>query len=277
MAWWWLAIIGLLIPAYYGVYLYAFGLKNPAGLSRGRRIIGWIAAIMFLAIGFIFANGLSLMTNLQAWSGVYLDHQVAAAATGTALNTGDPTLWPRWLLMFGLALGTTAIWALFDAAWFAGHESESYRRQAQGFAWKLYLVSAIWAAVAGSWYVFGTWRAEVRAAMFAWPTVVLTVLTAVSSGLPLAWLWLRRNAALKRAEVTAIALSHVGVLTLNAVSRQIVQNLELRPYFDVANQPAAPQWGPMAVFLVVFVVGLGIVAWMIAQVVAAERSKPERI
>ena len=28
MAWFWLAIIALLIPAYYGVYLYAFGLRN---------------------------------------------------------------------------------------------------------------------------------------------------------------------------------------------------------------------------------------------------------
>ena len=39
MAWFWLAIIGLLIPAYYGVYAYAWGIRNgdraawPAGES----------------------------------------------------------------------------------------------------------------------------------------------------------------------------------------------------------------------------------------------------
>ena len=31
MAWFWLAIIGLLIPAYYGVYVYAFGLATTRG------------------------------------------------------------------------------------------------------------------------------------------------------------------------------------------------------------------------------------------------------
>ena len=33
MAWFWLAIIGLLIPAYYGVYVYAFGLSRESNVA----------------------------------------------------------------------------------------------------------------------------------------------------------------------------------------------------------------------------------------------------
>ena len=67
-----------------------------------------------------------------------------------------------------------------------------------------------------------------------------------------------------------MAAAHLGVLTFNAVSRQIVQNVELKRFFDVAAQPAEPQWGPMIVFLALFLVGLGVIGWMVAQVVRVE-------
>ena len=35
--------------------------------------------------------------------------------------------------MFGLALGTTAVWVLFDAAWFARRESAGVSRLGQAF------------------------------------------------------------------------------------------------------------------------------------------------
>ena len=34
MAWFWLAVIGVLIPAYYGVYVYAFGLGDAGGKMK---------------------------------------------------------------------------------------------------------------------------------------------------------------------------------------------------------------------------------------------------
>ena len=102
---------------------------------------------------------------------------MAGAALGTALNVADPTLWPRWLLMFGLALGTTAAWMVVDAAWFAARESEAYRAWARRFAPKLAAVGVAWFAAAGSWYVFGTWPGELRETMFGGPLIVLTLAT----------------------------------------------------------------------------------------------------
>ena len=103
--------------------------KHPEGGS-GKRFLtpfppswrtaaGWIAALFFLCIGFLFANGLSLMDHVARWPELWLTHSESGAALGTALNVGDATLWPRWLLMFGLALGTTAVWARVDAEWLA--------------------------------------------------------------------------------------------------------------------------------------------------------------
>ena len=55
MAWFWLAIVGMLIPAYYGVYVYAFGLgEGGKGLTPLKRGAGWFAAALFVVIGFLF-------------------------------------------------------------------------------------------------------------------------------------------------------------------------------------------------------------------------------
>ncbi len=206
MAWFWLAIIALLIPAYYGVYLYASGLRDGGpGMTPLRRGAGWVAAGLFLVIGFIFANGLSLMTNVGAWRGLWEAHSVGGAATGTAMNTADATLWPRWLLMFGLALGTLAGWAVVDATWLAARESDDYKRWARQFALRTAIASAVWATVAGAWYVLGTWSTEVRAEMFGFPTILLTLLTAASPWFAAALLWTWRRREIGQREVLAIA------------------------------------------------------------------------
>jgi hypothetical protein len=123
--------------------------------------------------------------------------------------------------------------------------------------------------VAGSWYAFGTWPADTRQAMFLSPWVLLTGMTALAPGLPWLLLWLarRREGELDRGWASLVALSQFGVLAVNAVSRQVVQHLEIRPYFDIVAQPTDTQWSAMAVFLGAFVVGLGVVVWMIWQVV----------
>jgi hypothetical protein len=272
MAWFWLAIIVLLIPAYYGVYLYAWGLRDgPNALTLGRQLAGWLAAVFFLAIGFLFANGLSLMDHVGRWPELYNHHQTAGAVWGTALNVGDPTLWPRWLLMFGLALTTTAVWVLADTAFFFPDASEEYKAWAWGFAKRLYTVGMIWAAGAGTWYVFGAWTKELRQEMFSGGLIVLTVLTAVAPGLPWLMIVTEKRCPAKRPLVAGIALAQLGVLAVNAVSRQVVQNLNLKEYYDVLHQKTELQAGPLVMFLVVFVFGLCVLAWMIAQAVKVRR------
>ncbi|HUT14275.1 MAG TPA: hypothetical protein VMY42_27565 [Thermoguttaceae bacterium] len=265
MAWFWLLIVVLLIPAYYGVYFYASGLRGEAGLTPARKAAGWTSAVFFIAIGFLFANGLSLMAHVERWPELWQAHRMGGAALGTALNIGDPSLWPRWLLMFGLALTTTAAWVFFDAAFFARAESEDYRRWAARFAPGLYTFGMIFFAAAGSWYVFGTWPAELRQTMTAGGLLVLTMATGMAPGLPFLLLWMRRNGLPTRAAAALIALAQFGVLGINAISRHLVQKVSLEGFLDVSAQPLAVQWGPMAVFLTTFLLGLGVIAWMLAQ------------
>jgi hypothetical protein len=292
MAWFWLAIVALLIPAYYGVYAYAWGIRSgskkgtvtfcaehPRGHSGKRGLspfpamagwriaAGWCAAVFFICIGFLFANGLSLMDHWGRWVELWKQTSTAGAALGTALNVGDPTLWPRWLLMFGLALGTTAVWLLIDAFWLAAPTADDgYCQWALRFGRKLYTLALIWTAAAGAWYVFGTWSTDLRAEMFGWPLLPLTVATAMAPGLPWLVMFLADRFPSRRVAVAAIAICQFGVLGINAASRQIVQNVNLRLFLSILSQPLDVQWGPLVLFLVVFVTGLVVIGWMIAQV-----------
>jgi hypothetical protein len=272
MAWFWLAVIGLLIPAYYGVYYYAWGWKDDEPVAPRRQAVGWLSAGLFIAISFLYANAMSLMTNLDGWFDVWRGHSVAGAALGTGLNLADPTLWPRWLLMFGLALGTTAAWMVVDAAWFANRESDEYHAWVRQFAPALAAVGVVWAAAAGSWYVFGTWPGELRETMFGGWLMPLTLATGAAGGLPLVLMLTLGRTQPGRMTATVIGLAQFGVLGINAISRQVVQNLEIGRYFDVAAQPTSVQWGPLAMFLGVFVVGVIVILWMLAQVIKASAS-----
>ena len=269
MAWFWFAVIVILVPAYYGVYLYAFGLAQQAGeMPRWKQAAGWLSALLFLSIGFIFANAMSLMENVKSWPDLWQRHSLSGAALGTALNVADGRLWPRWLLMFGLALTTTAAWIAFDSAWFARRESPAYRSWAKGVAWKLYAFGAAWFALAGTWYSIGEWPPETRRAMFQSPLLALTAATAAAPALTWGLLYFvrKREGQISRGWASLIGLAQFGVLGLNAASRQVVQHLEFEPYFDLWKQPTATQWAPLLIFLTAFVLGLALVAWMIYQV-----------
>jgi hypothetical protein len=50
----------------------------------------------------------------------------------------------------------------------------------------------------------------------------------------------------------------------------VAQNVELLHYDAVARTEAV-QWSPLVAFLVVLVIGLAVVAWMIAQVLKTQR------
>ncbi len=273
MAWPWVSIILMLTFAYYGVYLYVAGLRsNAPRISRWRQAIGWATAVLFLLIGFFFSNAFSLMTNVSAWPRLWLDQSVGGASLGTALNTQDPTFWPRWLMMFALALGTTAVFILVDAEWFARSERPEYRAAARRMALWVSTSGIVGFALTGSWYVFGTWPEDLREKMFAGSLGLVTALTALSPGAP--WLLIlgQWRYGTTRGRVAATVLTHVLALVLNAISRQVVQNFELSRFLDVTAEPVHLQWSPLLLFLLFLGVGFGLIVWMLRQVIAAARA-----
>jgi hypothetical protein len=85
-----------------------------------------------------------------------------------------------------------------------------------------------------------------------------------------AWLLLllsgRSGGRVGRPLAALVGVAQFGVVLLNAVSRQIVQHLEIGATYNILGQPARVQWAPLAIFLAVAVLALFVVGWLIFQV-----------
>ena len=253
MAWFWFSIFILLIFAYYGIYLYASAYKNGGSSLPGWRVIvGWFSAILFILMGFIFTNAFSLMVNLKEWDNIWLKTQVAGAVLGIGHNLNDPTLIPRWLMMFGLAVMTTAAYAIFDANYFATNESDEYKSWVPRFALKLYFIGILIYAIFGSWYIFSSIDSESRVMMLSRPVSLITWMTALSPAVPFFFIFRQYN-GIRSFFAFCTALFHLVVLALNSISRQVLQNIELYRYYNMADEKVNLQLSPLIIFLVLFV------------------------
>lgn len=267
----WFGVIVILLFAYYGVYIYSLSVRKGT-TTKFSIAAAWVSSVAFIFIGFLFANNFSLMTNISDWIHIFERTNVSGAVTGTSLNTADPTLVPRWLMMFGLAITTTAVFIAFDAVFFKRKDtSEDYRRWAARFVFLLYLVGLIWFVAMGTWYMYHLLERGIVLEAVRHPFMnFIFNLTAVSPGAVLIVLYTMRK-GLKQRIVILAAILQVVVLSLNAVSRQWMQNFEVFRYEDVSKLPVNIQWSPMIVFLILFVIGLAVVGWMIAKIAAVEK------
>ncbi|MGD0574929.1 MAG: hypothetical protein ABSB61_06120 [Anaerolineales bacterium] len=269
IAWPWFAVIGLVMAGYYGTYLYVVQLRRDR-LTPWSRALGWIVAFIFMGVGFIFVNGLSLMSSPGQWPAVWSAAHLSGAATGLALDLQNASILPRWLLMFGLALTTVAVYSLCDATLLASREPPEYRAWVPRFALLLYSLGLVWAAAAGTGYIL-TMPSASRSFLLTPPQLALTVITALAPGLP--WLLLilyRWRPA--RLLVLLAALSQFGMLVLNAVSRQFLQDAEVAPFAAVGAEPVNLQLVPLVLFLLFFLAGSGVVIWILVKVRQAETS-----
>jgi len=273
----WLAVIFFLIFAYYGVYVYSLSVRKNKE-TKFAIASAWISSILFVVIGFLFANNFSLMANVDEWTKIFDKTNVAGAVTGQALNLGDPTLFPRWLMMFGIAVMTTSVYIVVDAFYFKkASTSNSYKSWAVKFSFILFTVGMVLFALMGSWYIFGALDKFTLDQVGGNPLIItLFIFTALSPGAPwltllLMFIRIKSNLLPRKNLVVIASLAQFLVITLNAISRQWVQNTELMRYYDVTKEVVNTQWSPMIIFLALFVVGLGVVGWMIKKVMEVEK------
>ena len=275
IAWPWFAVFWIVMVAYFSVYLYRLALEGRGPVNVGRKL-GWLSAGAFIVVGFIFANALSLMAGPGRWWRIFKGANIAGSATGLALNWTDSTLIPRWLFMFSLAIMTTAVFVVVDAAFLSGRDEEDYRHYARRFSFLLYSAGLLLFIAFGSWYIFGTRPFALPLAIKSPIMRIIFPLTMLSPGLP--WLLLvfqRKGLSLKLATLTGFA--QFGVIVLNSTSRQWLQNVELSSYANLAARPVDLQLGALIVFLAMFAVGLGLIAWMLSKVFEANRKEASNV
>jgi hypothetical protein len=262
LAFWWFSVIGLVIVAYYGGYVWDFRFER---LGRGGRtlVLAFLVAVLFL-ISFVFTNNFTLMLTPPRWLAYF------ANPGGTLLNLGEPTLFPRWLHFVTAALAVggltqAVLWTIkakrgADPAYAAG-------RIQQGM--KVFAGFTLLQGLVGSWFLLSL-PDDVAARLLGGHGLSTGVFVLALAGAVLALV------LGFRAKVWPTLAALVGTVVLMACMRELVRIGYLAPYFFPGDLPVRPQFSPVVLFLATLVVGVGVLTWVLRQAAKASATTADQ-
>jgi hypothetical protein len=231
----WLSAVGLVILAYYGMYL--FSLRHD-GLGRGRTLVAGASALLLLLVAFVFVNNMSLMLRPEAWAAYF------GRPDGTLLNLSDPTLAPRYL---HFVLAALAVGGLFRAVVAAGRGKKGLDSPAdaeagvrRGMRW--FSLATLAQLGVGAWFLVSLPREVMLLFMgrSPLPTAALVVGLA-GAGLALAFGLTRR--------VRLAAWTTGATVAVMAVLRSELRAALLGPYLPAEGPEVVFQRLPLLIFL----------------------------
>jgi hypothetical protein len=255
----WLAVVPILVFAYYGTYLAGHRAGRPGG-ADGHEWLAPAIALSVVVVAFIFSNTMSLALRPETFAARF-----ATDASGLHLDLDDPTLAPRFL---HLLLGAVAVAG-------AGVALAGYRlrgRDAALAAWTIrHGVLACAAATAtnllpGFWWLAALRHDTLMLFMGRDLTATLVFAGGILSGLAaLGHLIPAAFAPNPRSLLAGGAGSLVASVACMVVVRDVVRRADLSAAGLRTATWVEPQWGAIAVFAVLLLVAAALVWWMAAQ------------
>ena len=266
---WWISIIALLTLTYW--LLYKFTARLEAGRSAW-----WVGLGAWVLAGFIarlLSTNMTLMLRPEAWREMY-----SASGAGVYLPTGDPTLTPRWLLMMAGGLFIGGLWMVYLAGrnTFTAIEKRfvaALGGKVAALFGLVYLAAGFWAAslqpiAVKAGLASGTSEHPMYrfSGFFGYGWVALVVVAVLLAGIAgfgkLTAAWIGWAAALVTllVEITMVVYRD-GVRDLTLLSKG----------FDVWDRTVVTNWSVVALFLLLFIAGLGVVGWLISVVARAQK------
>lgn len=266
MAWPWLAIVPLLILAYSGAYLRAFRADR---LGAGGTSLGWVIALLFLVIGFLFSNNMTLMLRPSSFRPKYL-----ADGRGLHLNLGDPTLWPRYLHFL---VGAIAVAGMIVVVLGLLRR----RREPEFGDWAI-RYGSFWFAHAtalnilvGFWFLIALPRNTML--RFMGGNVIATIVFAAGAALGIVVMMIMMQASKSAEPVRPAVTGLIGlgvVLAAMVFTRDQIRQAALE---SAGFEPVAwtlPQWGPILLFVILLVAAIATVGWMLVELWRPRAPRP---
>ena len=251
----WMAVIPLLIVGYYAFYWSSMR-ESQAG--------AWIGCVILLVIGFAFTNNMTLMLTPERWLAFY-----RVSTAGFHYNFGDTTVVPRYLHM---VLGATALGGLWLVILGVREQESGYKQWLARNGGICFSGATILNVMVGFWFLFALPKNVLKVFMggsgVAAAILGFSVIAAIGA---MVHLMLAVNS--KKGSRPAVIGIACGILAvaLMVLVRDFARAAYLAPYFRPTDLQVAPQWGVIALFLVLFAGGLVTLGWMIGKLVGAGR------
>jgi hypothetical protein len=232
--------------AYYSLYIYDF--KFDA-LGQARRIFIIIAVSLLLFVGFIFTNNMTLMMQPEQWSRYFFN------PFGTLLNLQENMVIPRFL---HFVVGSIAIAGLFQAVlWeFRRKKNLSNIDEAVGNGMKWFMGATSIQIMIGIWFLLSLPADKMM--LFLGKDFLRTFLLA--AGIICIFFALYSASQNKVWTTLMAALSTVIIMVF---IRDLLRMSWIKPFFSPASLKVEPQYSSLILFLIAFVIGFGIIVYML--------------
>jgi hypothetical protein len=232
------------------------------------RTLPWVAVIVALVLfakaATILSSNATLVQSPAAWESV-------RAGGMNRLYTGDGSLFPRILFALSgfVAVGGLVV-AILDRASILAREDAPEGAAPAGLA--LVLPALGVQAVFGILVIVTLPSAQRSAALGGGFEAVFSYVAIAAFIGAAALTFLARKAPGLKALLLPLLAYFVGLLSL-AAARDAVRRAALKAAgFSIADAPFHPEWSSLALFLVAFVAGLGVLAWLVR--LATKRDEP---
>ncbi|HUK14562.1 MAG TPA: hypothetical protein VLW17_14785 [Thermoanaerobaculaceae bacterium] len=260
LGWAWLGLLGLLTVAYYLNYVAKFRLR--AGKDAGGVLA--VEAILFVAIAVIQVAVNLVHMQPGSWGRV-ADHVWAAL--------GDPAFVPRLLhfLLAAVAMaGALLAWVAVRRAG-RGGDAETCREMAR-FGVRAALVATVLQLVDGFWLLLALPEDVLKTFMRGGAATMVPLTVGILAGVMLLTVLAQIADPLAQpTKVRRVAELVVGAMAFMVVTRHQLRAIFLAPERASERAAVATQWGPLALFLAVFVL---CVALTVVALVKAVKDRP---
>ena len=269
LAWPWMAVVPLVVVAYYGIYLYAW---QGDRLGDWRIWVGAGSALLLIVVAFLYVNNITLMLTPDRWRDIYASH-----SNGLFLNTGEGTLVPR-LLHFLVAAPAVAGAALVVYALFMKNRSpEGYATWATRYGAVWFLVPTLIQAALGPLFLFRL-PSFVRDPYVGDDTLRTALLVAGIGAAVLALVAMAASLRLRNPLPAGLTggFCLVATVSLMSVTRHLVRDDYLSPRFSTSSLAVSTQTGMIILFFLALVGAVVVVGYMARAILRAPtETQPE--
>jgi hypothetical protein len=245
MAWYWLAVVLLVMLGYYGVYWYQME-HDELGPKATWVIL--VTAILFIHVAFLFTQNTMTMLHPQNFYSLFLNGHVGTIlGPVTLLNISRLA----HFVVAAVALAGLGV-ALLSRRWRTESPELADWGTRYGVTW--FMGGTLVQFLVGLWFLFAL-PVEIRQALVG---------EKLSVGLLVVGIFLALLAVVGAPKsLLASSVAILGTVSLMAVLRHLVRIAYLRAYFDPHSLPVQGQWVVFSIFVMLLLAGLATVGWML--------------
>jgi hypothetical protein len=262
----WISVIILVTLAYWLIYKTTWMIEQ--------RRAAWIPALLsfgvIIGVGQIYAMNMTLMLRPELWNDMYNSNP-----HGMQGFSGDPTTMPRFLFVFAGGPLVGGLWTALIAN--MKYLDESVRKVLHKAGSAMAVLGAVLMGVSG-YLVISKQPADIMQKLSTMPLATIGMYacaaTIALSGLLAVVLMLKGKESFGLSTL-AWVVSLLAPITAT-LPRDGIRDAALAKYnFDVYKATIYPNWSVLIVFLLLFVIMLGVVAWLLMIMRGAEAPKEQ--